>query len=75
MSFLAELRAGDDYFGATQIPKKYDESIKVSKFQKQIFLFPFEPKNEQNYLFNFLPLESKIGQIKKIEVSIMLNTN
>ena len=25
------------------------ELIKVSKFQKQIFLLSFEPKNEQNY--------------------------
>ena len=23
--------------------------LKVSKFQKQIFLFSFEPKNDQNY--------------------------
>ena len=26
-------------------------AIKVSKFQKQIFLFSFEPKNECNYFF------------------------
>ena len=30
--------------------------LKVSKFQKQIFLFSFEPKNEQNvFLFFFCP--------------------
>ena len=34
--------------------------LKVSKFQKQIFLFSFEPKNKR-----FPPLASKIGQIKK----------
>ena len=32
--------------------------IKASKFQKQIFLFSFEPKNEQNY-FLFSALASK----------------
>ena len=39
--------------------------IKVRKFQKQILLFWFEPKNKQN---NFLisALASKMGEIKKI---------
>ena len=38
--------------------------LKVSKFQKQIFLFSFEPKNERNYFLNST-LASKMGQIKK----------
>jgi hypothetical protein len=39
--------------------------LKVSKFQKQVFLFSFEPKNEQNYFLNFA-LASKMSQIKKL---------
>ena len=46
------------------------EKLKVSKFQKQIFLFSFEPKTEQNY---FLIFGSKMGQVKKL-LSIVLNT-
>ena len=38
---------------------------KVSKFQKQIFLFSFEPK-KQNYLLNSA-LASKMSQIKKMK--------
>ena len=38
--------------------------LKVSKFQKQIFLFSIEPKNEQNYFLNSA-LASKMSQIKK----------
>ena len=30
-------------------------SLKVSKFQKQIFLFSFEPKNEKKSFFDFCP--------------------
>ena len=30
--------------------------IKVSKFQKQFFLFLFEPKNEQNHFFESCPI-------------------
>ena len=33
--------------------------IKVSKFQKQIFLFSFEPKMEQDYFFYFCPKDLK----------------
>ena len=29
--------------------------VKVTKFQKQFFLFSFEPKNERNYFFAFFP--------------------
>ena len=29
-----------------------DAEVKVSKIQKQIFLFSFEPKNERNYFLN-----------------------
>ena len=39
---------------------------KVSKVQKQIFLFAFEPKKELNYFLNSA-LASKMSQIKKIE--------
>ena len=40
--------------------------IKVLKFQKQIFLFSFEPKNEQNYFVNSA-LASIMSQTKKNE--------
>ena len=43
-----------------------EEIIKVSKFQKQIFLFSFEPKNEQNY-FLISALASKNGLNQKNE--------
>ena len=38
--------------------------LKVSKFQKQISLFSFEPKNERNY-FLMSALASKNGSNKK----------
>ena len=38
--------------------------LKVSKFQQQIFLFSFEPKNEQNYFLNYA-LATTMSQIKK----------
>ena len=38
--------------------------VKVSKFQKQIFLFSFKPKDEQNYFFIFA-LASKNGSNEK----------
>ena len=44
--------------------------LKVSKFQKQIFLFSFELKNEWNYFLNSA-LASKISQIKKIEDTLL----
>ena len=40
--------------------------LKISKFQTQVFLFPFEPKNEWEYFLNFV-LASKISQIKRNE--------
>ena len=43
--------------------------VKVSKFQKQIFLFSFEPKTEQNYLL-ISALRMKNESIKKINASI-----
>ena len=33
--------------------------IKVSKFQKQFFLFSFVPKNDRNYFFDFCPKNLK----------------
>ena len=33
----------------------FDQTIKVSKFQKQIFLFWFEPKDEREIIFWILP--------------------
>ena len=33
--------------------------VKVSKFQKQIFLSSFEPKNERNHFFHFCPKDLK----------------
>ena len=44
--------------------------LKVSKFQKQIFLFSFEPKNEQNY-FLISALASKNGSNKKNEGTLL----
>ena len=43
--------------------------VDVSKFQKQIFMFSFEPKNERNYFVNSA-LASKTGQIKKMKALI-----
>ena len=37
--------------------------LKVSKFQKQIFLFSFEPKNKRKYFLNSA-VASKMSQIK-----------
>ena len=45
---------------------------KVSKVQKQIFLFSFEPKNEQNYFLNSA-LASKMSQIKKMKALYYIN--
>jgi hypothetical protein len=39
--------------------------LKVSKSQKQVLKFSFEPKNERKYFCNSA-LVSKMGQIKKI---------
>ena len=41
--------------------------LKVSKLQKQIFLFSFEPKNKRNCFLNSA-LASKMSQIKKVKV-------
>jgi hypothetical protein len=41
-------------------------SLKVSKFQKKIFLFSFEPKNKRNY-FLISALAYKMSQIKTNE--------
>ena len=46
--------------------------LQVSKFQKQILLFSFEPKNEQNYFLIFA-LASKTGHIKKIKALYYIN--
>ena len=40
--------------------------LKVSKCQKQIFLFSFEPKTKRNYFLNSA-LASKMSQMKKIK--------
>ena len=45
-------------------------SLKVCKFQKQIFLFSFEPKKEWNYFSNSA-LASKMSQIKKNEGTLL----
>ena len=41
--------------------------LKVSKFQKQFFMFSFEPKNQQNVS----DLASKMSQIKKNEGTLL----
>ena len=54
-------------------PKKFemvpDDSLKVSKLQKQLFLFSFEPKNERNY-FLISALTSKNESNQKNEGSL-----
>ena len=48
-------------------------ALKVSKFQKQIFLSSFEPKTEWNYfLISVLRIYNRSNQ--KMKVPIMLNT-
>ena len=44
--------------------------LKVSKFQKQIFLFSFEPKNERNYFLDSA-LASEMSEIKKNEGTLL----
>jgi hypothetical protein len=64
----------DFWFVVFQNFVKQFKELMVSKFQKQIFLFSFEPKFKQNY-FLISPLGSKMGQIKKImPLSYYLNT-
>ena len=46
--------------------------LKVSKFQKQIFLFSFEPKNERNY-FLISALASKNGSNQKNEGTLFIS--
>ena len=54
------------YILSSHHPRFYIVILKVSKFQKQIFLFSFEPKNERNYFLNSA-LTSKVSQIKKMK--------
>ena len=62
-----------------QIYKEVDEILKnplflkVSKFQKQIFLFSFEPKNKRNY-FLISTLASNNGSNQKNEGSLLYQT-
>ena len=44
--------------------QEFQAAVKVSKFQKQIFLFSFEPKNERNCFF-ISALASKNGSNQK----------
>ena len=47
------------------------DQLKVSKFQKQIFLLSFKPKNERKYFLNSA-LACKMSQIKKWRHFIIL---
>ena len=47
-------------------------ALKVSKFQKQIFLFSFKAKNERNYFLNSV-LASKLSEIKKMKALYYIN--
>ena len=47
-------------------PQNGCSALKVNKFQKQIILISFEPKNKWNYFLNSA-LASKMSQIKKME--------
>ena len=42
------------------------ELIKVSKFQKQIFLFSFEPKTQRNYFLLFALVSKKCSNQKTL---------
>ena len=44
--------------------------LKVSKFQKQFFMFSFEPKNKRNYSLNSA-LAPKMSHIKKNEGTLL----
>ena len=46
-------------------------SIKVSKFEKQTFLFSLEPKNKRNYFLNSA-LACKMSLIKILRLFIIL---
>ena len=46
-------------------------SVKVSKFQKQIFLSLFEPKNERNHFLISALASVKMGGIKKNEGALL----
>ena len=48
--------------------------LKVSKFQKQIFSFSFEPKKERNYSLNSA-LASKMSQINKMKAQALCYIN
>ena len=56
---------------ASLVLAEIDFALKVSKFQKQIFLFSLEPKNELNY-FLISALASKNGMNQKHEGFIYL---
>ena len=46
--------------------------LKVSTFQKQIFLFSYEPKNERKYFLNSA-IVSTMSQIKKMKAIYYIN--
>ena len=54
----------------TEPPYSQSPKLKVSKFQKQIFLFSFEPKNEWNH-FLISALASKNGLNQKNEGTLL----
>ena len=57
-------------------------TLKVSNFQKQIFLFSFEPKTEQNYFFDICPrdhssitsAERWVGRVRKWQFLLIYST-
>ena len=75
MDGLLELRTTDTPWILKLVPnRKWTlmilSDLKVSKFQKQIFLFSFEPKTNE-IIFWFLPKPLKRGRIKKNEGSLL----
>ena len=58
--------------GVCNCEYKIPAPLKVSKFQKQVFLFSFGPKNKRNYILNSA-LASKISHIKKMKTLYYIN--
>ena len=61
-----------EIYYVTLFKYQYLCKLMVSKFQKQIFLFSFEPKNERNYFLNSA-LRIQNRSYQRLNESIMLN--
>ena len=68
LTFRSILKKRQEWHGSSGA----SSTLKVSKSQKQILKFSFEPKNEPKY-FCISALASKMGQIKKQMQVIILD--